>query len=239
MIRGDRLETKNDLIGKRFGRLVAVEDLGIFAKDGNKTKSHYVKCKCDCGNEIIVNQQSLKRGITVSCGCYNREVISKIKKKRNECYVYKNIAFVKFTNCDEYFICDLEDWDKLKDYAWFKNDSGYAVTSLGDGNRLRFHRLVTNCPEGLEPDHICPVSSGVCDNRKCNLAVVSHKENIRTQSLRSDNTSGYKGIYFNKNLGKWQSYIGVDGTIKYIGVYANIEDAIEARKQAETKYWSR
>ena len=30
-------------------------------------------CKCDCGNERIVNGYSLRTGATVSCGCYSRD----------------------------------------------------------------------------------------------------------------------------------------------------------------------
>lgn len=52
-----------DLTGKRFGRLVAIEYLG---------NSRW-KCKCDCGNYHEVLAYSLKTGITRSCGCFNIE----------------------------------------------------------------------------------------------------------------------------------------------------------------------
>lgn len=52
-----------DLTGKRFGRLVAIEYLG---------NSRW-KCKCDCGKYHEVLAYSLKNGITRSCGCFNIE----------------------------------------------------------------------------------------------------------------------------------------------------------------------
>lgn len=55
----------HDLSGMRFGRLVAVEDVGR-----NKYKYRLWRCKCDCGNEIIVTTNLLQRGKTKSCGCY-------------------------------------------------------------------------------------------------------------------------------------------------------------------------
>lgn len=63
----------NDLIGKRFGRLIVTE------RDETKPKSQgvYWKCKCDCGNEISVIAHSLKEGTTKSCGCYRNETTSK------------------------------------------------------------------------------------------------------------------------------------------------------------------
>lgn len=54
-----------DITGQRFGRLVAVENIG----ESNKFNRHLYRCKCDCGNEIIVPSNSLSAGHTHSCGC--------------------------------------------------------------------------------------------------------------------------------------------------------------------------
>lgn len=55
-----------DITGHRFGRLVAIEYLG---------HSKW-KCLCDCGNEHITAYNALNKGMTLSCGCYHREVCS-------------------------------------------------------------------------------------------------------------------------------------------------------------------
>lgn len=52
-----------------FGRLTVVECLG---KRYN-TSSLYWRCKCECGNSVIVQGCSLKNGSTQSCGCYAKE----------------------------------------------------------------------------------------------------------------------------------------------------------------------
>lgn len=57
----------NDITGKRFGRLVAVEFLP------DKSKFSKFRCVCDCGAVKVIFAQSLIRGATVSCGCYQRE----------------------------------------------------------------------------------------------------------------------------------------------------------------------
>lgn len=54
---------KRDLTGQRFGKLVAIE----FAY--RKKMNTYWKCRCDCGNETIVNKSNLISGRTKSCGC--------------------------------------------------------------------------------------------------------------------------------------------------------------------------
>lgn len=54
-----------DLIGQRFGKLVAVEKLD----ESNKFNRILYLCECDCGNDIIVPSSSLTTGHTRSCGC--------------------------------------------------------------------------------------------------------------------------------------------------------------------------
>lgn len=65
---------RNDLTGKRFGRLTVI---GLAEGKWKKTKW---LCKCDCGNEKTVQGVHLTTGHTQSCGCYARECTSKRKK---------------------------------------------------------------------------------------------------------------------------------------------------------------
>src|SRR6185295_20126730 len=53
-------------IGKKFGFLLAVEDLG---RNHKSKKLTYIRCLCDCGKEAIVQYQNLKKGKSKSCGC--------------------------------------------------------------------------------------------------------------------------------------------------------------------------
>lgn len=62
---------KIDLTGQSFGRLVVIKEAGR-----NKFGHVMWLCKCDCGNEVSVNGNSLRRGFTISCGCYQRELAS-------------------------------------------------------------------------------------------------------------------------------------------------------------------
>lgn len=71
---------RQDLTGRRFGRLVVIRHSGyVYFTDG-KRKSVW-HCRCDCGKEIDVRQDNLKSGTTKSCGCYK---ISRIKEKLTE-----------------------------------------------------------------------------------------------------------------------------------------------------------
>ena len=63
---------KENLVGQRFGRLVVIKE------DFSKNRVAY-KCKCDCGNEIVIQSGNLKSGHTQSCGCRSIEMT----KERN------------------------------------------------------------------------------------------------------------------------------------------------------------
>ena len=71
----------NDLTGRRFGRLVVKEFVGV------KNKNARWLCKCDCGNDKVVYGSNLIHG-TRSCGCISREVN---REKRTNAFNHKRL----------------------------------------------------------------------------------------------------------------------------------------------------
>lgn len=65
----------NDYIGKKYGRLTILKE-GKMAQYGS-TKMRKVICQCECGNQKEIDLNSIKRGKSISCGCYMREVSTK------------------------------------------------------------------------------------------------------------------------------------------------------------------
>lgn len=61
-----------DLTGQRFNKLVAIKPLPKDPKDYGKSTCTKWLCKCDCGNETIVNSSNLRKNHTQSCGCLQR-----------------------------------------------------------------------------------------------------------------------------------------------------------------------
>ena len=61
-----------DLTGQKFGRLTVIERDNEKKGNGKKPKVCW-KCICECGNEVSVDGDSLRRGNTTSCGCYGKE----------------------------------------------------------------------------------------------------------------------------------------------------------------------
>ena len=78
-----------DLTGQKFGRLTVIclneEESNKLRPNGkHMTRRRYWNCQCECGNMIPVAERNLKRGVTISCGCYHKEVINEVAKKMGE-----------------------------------------------------------------------------------------------------------------------------------------------------------
>lgn len=76
-----------ETIGCRFGKLVAREFIGYKMKADGINMAMF-RCTCDCGNDnFIVSGNSLRCGLTLSCGCLTRSVgeenIERILKENN------------------------------------------------------------------------------------------------------------------------------------------------------------
>lgn len=76
---------KNNLKGKRFGRLVAIKEVG------QKEGKYLWECKCDCGNINFVLGTHLISGNTKSCGCLQHEKILENREKAVKSHLEKNI----------------------------------------------------------------------------------------------------------------------------------------------------
>lgn len=70
------------------------------------------------------------------------------------------------------------------------------------------------------------------NNSIANLREATFSTNTMNSKLRSDNHARIKGVRFIKRLGKWQARIGLNGTNFHLGVFATVNEALEARHAA-------
>lgn len=88
-----------DLTGERFGKLVVLKEVDGIIKSNGKNMRRWL-CKCDCGNEVIVQHTYLTTGDTISCGCLNSKgerIIESILKENN-IFFKKQYAFKELKN---------------------------------------------------------------------------------------------------------------------------------------------
>ena len=135
---------------------------------------------------------------------------------------------------DTFFIFDLEDYDKIKNYRWFLSNNYPSSHNKLDGSIIRLHRFIMNCPDGYVVDHI---NRNKLDNRKTNLRICTSSENNKNIPKRRDNNSGYPGVTLNRQKNRWVARIGYNNGYIYLGTYDKKEDAIRAKKDAERKYF--
>lgn len=236
-----------DLTGQKFGRLTVLYRGETHRQPNGRTTVYWV-CQCDCKDKTIVNVRgdSLRSGKIKSCGCLQKEIVSKISKgnkhsKKYNTYDLSGEYGIGYTLKGEEFYFDLEDYDKIKDYCWRIEPKGYVVCDSCEGTHstLYFQRAIfSNLPDHtlIQIDHIKGKNTRN-DNRKSNLRVCTASQNCMNKGLRTDNTSGVTGVYWYKPQNKWVVKICVNQKDIHIGYFDNFEDAVKARKEAEEKYF--
>lgn len=113
-------------------------------------------------------------------------------------------------------------------YAGYQDDTGYIRIGIY-GEYYRAHRLAFLYMTGFFPTEDVDHANGDRkDNRWINLRKATRLENVRNVGVRSDNKSGYAGVGWNKQSGKWQARCNVNGKRKLIGKFDNPKDAGES-----------
>lgn len=100
-------------------------------------------------------------------------------------------------------------------------------------HRIVFVHFFGEVPEGLVIDH---VDRHPLNNTLPNLRAVSPTINARNASRRKNNTSGYVGVSFHAQSGKWLARIHNDNGRMSLGSHETIESAAKAIKDARMKY---
>lgn len=106
------------------------------------------------------------------------------------------------------------------------NSSKRLTTSIGTKSYL-IHRLIFLYHHGYLPKCIDHINGDYLDNRIENLRESTISENQWNCKKRTDNSSGYKNVYFDKSRKIWYTQFQVNGKSKRVGYFKNKEDAIK------------
>lgn len=228
------------VIGQKYTKLTPLYEL----PERTKSRGKFYHCTCDCGNELDVPGVSLTTGNTKSCGCLRAESAKATGERVREHNKYDlsgeyGIGWTSNTNRKFYF--DIEDYDIIKNYHWAeKGDEGYIVTKVWNNNKpssVFMHRLIMQENgydiSDADVDHR---DHETYNNQKFNLRVCKHHQNITASKTYSNNTSGRKGVSWDKSRNKWTVSITYNKKTHHIGRYDSFEDAVKAREEAEKVY---
>lgn len=197
------------------------------------------ECECNCQEYgiIVASADQIKSGRTKSCGCLQKEHLERMhENNKRQCHYDiesfdYGVGWTTNTNREFYF--DLEDYNKIKDYAWREevDHTGYHFLSTSINRK---HIIMSWLIMGKFYDH---EDRNPFNNRKYNLRPSNAEENARNRSIPSNNTSGIIGVHWASRDMEWVAQIGVKGKNIRIGGFPDKKSAIKARLQAELKYF--
>jgi hypothetical protein len=122
-------------------------------------------------------------------------------------------------------VIDDEDYARVSAHRWCRSRNGYAYSTGPKRETLYLHRLVVGASGGEQVDH---KNRDRLDCRRENLRKVTSAQNLMNKSISKVNTSGYKGVSFDKRRNKWRSRIKLNGKELNLGYYSTREDAARA-----------
>lgn len=129
----------------------------------------------------------------------------------------------------------LVKWHTFLNKGYSGNGSFIVIRNVNKGNGKRttgyLHRFVMERVLGRELqscETIDHINLNTLDNRRCNLRVATFSQNGMNRGKYSRNTSGYKGVSWDKECGKWRAQIMKQGKPYKIGRFDTPEEAYAA-----------
>lgn len=140
-------------------------------------------------------------------------------------------------------LIDPEDFDAVSAFKWrFVRIRGhnYAVQMgphAAGTPAVPLHRFIVSLmgldATGMDVDHI---NGDGLDNRRANLRVVTHAENLRNRGKQANNKSGYKGVHWHSRKERWVASIRAEGKNKWLGSFKSPQEAALAYDRAARLY---
>lgn len=116
---------------------------------------------------------------------------------------------------------DYEFLDKMTWTVYKARNTFYAAGVIrkryrksGDPARVKMHRWIMKCPDGMQVDHI---DGDGLNNRKDNLRLATQSQNGKNKRVKKSNSTGFKGVGYNEKKDLYVTRIGVNGTLVYGG----------------------
>ncbi len=135
---------------------------------------------------------------------------------------------------DQWVLVDEADFDWLNKYRWHWAKPPKAVLSeyalsWVEGRMVSMHRLIIAPGADFQVDH---KNHNGLDNRRKNLRVATKSQNEGNTSKRCTNTSGFKGVFWDKTRKKWLAQLHTKEGFVHLGRYLDKEDAARAYDKA-------
>lgn len=192
-------------------------------------------CKCHCGKEFRVVATSITSGNSKSCGCRSRANYKGINKgKKNAGYKHGETKTRLYGIWKDMRLrCNNENNQAYNYYG----AKGIEVCEEWEGSYISFREwaLSSGYEDNLTIDRIDVYGNYEPSNCKWS----NRREQVQNRGTHKNSKSGVNGVTWNKVNKNWGSRITNNYKSIGLGSYENLEDAIEARRQGEIKYWGK
>lgn len=136
---------------------------------------------------------------------------------------------MKYIKLSQNKVAKVDDsvFEKLNKFKWSaqKHRKTYYALRVSNGKPILMHREIIGANDGELVDHI---NGDGLDNTKSNLRICTNSENLHNREKSVNNTSGYKGVYFEKSRNKWKAQIMINYKLINIGRFNTKEEAAKA-----------
>lgn len=128
---------------------------------------------------------------------------------------------------------------RLGDSIGCANGKGYLVVRL---NRKLYtvHRVIFSMFNGYFPEYVDHIDGNPLNNKVTNLRECNAAENGWNSKLSSKNTSGVKGVSFDRTSKKWRARLCTNRANTHLGLYPTIKEAevavIKARSERHREF---
>ena len=125
---------------------------------------------------------------------------------------------------------------KIGDVAGAARRDGYRIIQI-DHKQFTAHRLAWLYMTGaFPPDQIDHIDRNPTNNRFANLRAVTQSENMHNLGKSKYNSSGYRGVNYQKCCKKWYASIKLNNVQKNLGRFSTPEEASAAYLAAQKIY---
>lgn len=143
---------------------------------------------------------------------------------------------IKLTK-DKVALIDETDLTELK---WYYGGNGYAVRKTRTDGMTYLHRWVMERKLGRKlkrKEHVDHISGIRLDCTRDNLRLCTMSQNISNARIRSDNTSGARGVSLDSRNGNYVAHYYINSKKVHIGSYKTKEEAMKARRDKEIELY--
>lgn len=136
---------------------------------------------------------------------------------------------------------DASDLHKVAGFNWFAVVQSYTVYAVrrvsgvkGRGSKISMHRQIIGATNDVQVDH---VDLNGLNNRRENLRIATPQQNCFNRRKTRANTSGFKGVCWNRKSRKWQAGIRINRRSVHLGLFETIDAAYNAYCKAANQHY--